>query len=193
MGIRCCSHYSKFLNEGKKKRNSKRWYSQRVPSFFNYLNFKNMKPRLKYSALVVLIGVAFFLSCSKPDLPPPNRFPPPPPPPPSLAGQEFQFDSLTWFFYDGSFDVGVNDIYLKTPPRADLFPMVMYQANLNAEVLIKFDTASNWVQVKSINLYSTVIPVQYMYWIHLGSLYIDMLPLNYQLIGRKATMKVKFL
>ena len=152
-----------------------------------------MKPRLKYSALVISIGVALFSSCSKPDVASTTRLPPPPPPLPSLSGQEFQFDSLTWFFYDGSFDVGVNDIYLKTPPRADLFPWVMYHTYLNAEVLLKFDTASNWVQVKSIDLYSPAIPVQYMYWIQLGSLFIDMLPLNYQLVGRKATIKIKFL
>lgn len=152
-----------------------------------------MKPSLKYSALVVLIGAGLFLSCSKAEVLPPNRIPPPPPPPPSLSGQEFQFDSLTWFFFDGSFDVGVNDIYLKTPQRADLFPWLMYHTYLNAEVLVKFDTASNWIQVRSIDLYSPALPVQYMYWVHLGSLFIDMLPLNYQLIGRKATIKVKFL
>ena len=132
-------------------------------------------------------------SCSKPEVPQTNRFPPPPPPPPSLSGQEFLFDSLTWTFYDGRFDVGVDDIYLKTPPRADLFPWLTYHTYLNAEVLIKFDTASNWVIVKSIDLYEPAIPVQYMYWIHLSSLFVDILPLNYQLIGRKAAIKVKFL
>ena len=152
-----------------------------------------MKPRLKYSVLVLLIAAGLFLSCSKAEIPSPIRLPPPPPPPPSLSGQEFQFDDLTWLFYDGNIDMGVNDIYLKTPPRADLFPWFMYRTYMNAEVLLKFDTASNWVQVKSLNLYSPAIPVQYMYWINLSSLFINMLPLNHQLIGRKATIKVKFL
>jgi len=152
-----------------------------------------MKPSLKHNAIVVIIGAVFYLSCSKPEVPEPNRFPLPPPPPRSLSGQEFLFDSLTWNFYDGSFDVGVDDIYLKTPPRADLFPWLPNSTYLNAQVFMKFDTASNWVEAKSREFYIPSIPVQYMYWIYLNSLYVEILPLNYQLIGRKATIKVKFL
>jgi hypothetical protein len=144
---------------------------------------------------MILLIAGLFLSCSKPEVAPTNRFllPPPPPPPPSLSGQEFLFDNLTWIFYDGSFDVGIDDIYLKTPPRADLFPWLTYHTYLNAEVLMKFDTASNWVEVKSIDLNDPALPVQYCYWIHLNSLFVDMLPVNYQLIGRKAAIKIKFL
>jgi len=111
-----------------------------------------MKPRLKHSALIVLIGAGLFLSCSKPEVPQTNRFPPPPSAPPSLSGQEFMFDSLTWTFLDGRFDIGIDGIYLTTPQRADLFPWLSYHTYLNAEVLMKFDTASNWVEVKSRDL-----------------------------------------
>jgi hypothetical protein len=152
-----------------------------------------MKPRLKHSALVVLIGAGLFLSCSKPEVPQTNRFPAPPQAPPSLSGQEFLFDSLTWVFFDGRFDVGVDDIYLQTPPRADLFPWLTYSTYINAQVSIKFDTASNWVDVKSIDISQPAIPVQYQYWVNLRSLFVHMLPLNYQLIGRKAAIKIKFL
>jgi len=152
-----------------------------------------MKLRLKHSAFVLLFGAELFLSCSKPEDPQTNRFPPPTQLPPTLSDQEFLFDSLTWTFFDGRFDVGVDDIYLKTPPRSDLFPWLTYHTYLNAQVSIKFDTASNWVDVKSIDLYSPSAPVQYMYWIHLNSLFVDLLPLNYQLIGRRAAIKIKFL
>jgi len=152
-----------------------------------------MKPRLKHSALVVLIGAGLFLSCSKPEVPPINRFATTPPPPPSLSGQEFLFDSLTWIFLDGRFDVGVDEIYLQTPARPDLFPWFTYSTYLNAEVLIKFDTASNWIDVRSVDINDPSIPVQYQYWVNLRSLFVHMSPLNYQLIGRKAAIKIKFL
>ena len=152
-----------------------------------------MKLRLKHSALVLLIGAGLFLSCRKPEVQQTNRFPPAPPPPPSLSGQVFLFDSLTWAFVDGRYDVGVDAIYLNTPKRADLFPWLTYHTYLNAEVLMKFDTASNWVDVKSIDLYVPSVAVQFRYWIYSNSLYVDMVPLNYQLIDRKATIKVKFL
>jgi hypothetical protein len=151
-----------------------------------------MKPRLKHGALVVLIGAALFLSCSKPGVPQPNRFATPPPPP-SLSGQEFLFDSLPWILLDGRFDVGVDEIYLQTTARPDLFPWFTYSPYLNAEVLMKFDTASNWIHVKSVDINDPAIPVQYQYWVSLQCLFVHMVPLNYQLIGRKASVKIKFL
>jgi hypothetical protein len=87
----------------------------------------------------------------------------------------------------------VDDIYLQTPPRADLFPWLTYSTSINAQVFMKFDTASNWIDVRSIDINDPVIPVQYQYWISLQSLFVHMLPLNYQLIGRKAAIKIKFL
>lgn len=151
-----------------------------------------MKLRLKHCALFLLIEAGLFLSCSKPDVPQTNRFPPPPPSP-SLSGQEFLFDSLTWIFLDGRFDVGVDEIYLRTTERPDLFPWFTYSTYLNAEVLLKFDTANNWIDVKSVDINDPAIPVQYQYWVNLRSLYVHMVPLNYQLISRKASIKIKFL
>lgn len=152
-----------------------------------------MKPRLKHSAIVLLIGMGLFLSCSKPELSPINRFATPPPPPPSLSGQEFVIDSLPWIFLDGRYDVGIDEIYLRTTERPDLFPWFTYSTYLNAEVLLKFDTASNWINVKSVDINDPAIPVQYQYWISLRCLFIHLVPLNYQLIGRKASIKIKFL
>ena len=151
-----------------------------------------MKSQLKLSVLVLLIGGGLFFSCRKQEVQQINRSSPSQPPP-SLSGQEFLFDSLTWIFFDGSFDVGVDDIYLKTPARPDLFPYLTYGTYINAKVFMKFDTAGNWVDVESIDLYDPAIPFQYRYWIHLNSLFVNILPLNYQLIGRKASIKIKFL
>ncbi|HEX3164819.1 MAG TPA: hypothetical protein VHQ93_01095 [Chitinophagaceae bacterium] len=145
--------------------------------------------RLKYSVFVVLIGAGLFLSCSKPKWLPQT----PPPPPPSLSGQEFLIDSLPWIFLDGRFDVGIDEIYLQTTERPDLFPWFTYSTYLNAEVLLKFDTASNWINVKSVDINDPAIPVQYQYWINLRCLFVHLVPLNYQLIGRKASIKIKFL
>ena len=148
-----------------------------------------MKPIIKIISFVLIVVI--FLSCSKSPIAA-NR-PVAPPPPPSLSGQEFLFDSLTWIFFDGRFDVGIDNIYLETPRRPDLFPWLTYSTYINAQVSLKFDTAGNWVDVKSIDLYSPSVPVQYMYWISQNSLFVQIVPLNYQLIGRKASIKIKFL
>jgi len=158
-----------------------------------YLNFTIMKQRLKNSVIVIFLGAVLFLSCSKPEVQQTNRFPPPSPPPPSLSGQEFLFDSLIWIFLDGRFDVGIDEIYLQTPARPDLFPWFTYSTYLNAEVLLKFDTASNWINVKSVDINDPTIPVQYQYWVYSRSLYVHMMPPNFQLVGRKASIKIKFL
>jgi len=144
--------------------------------------------RLKHSALVIVIGAGLFSACSKPKSPPPTL-----PPPPSLSGQEFVIDSLTWIFLDGRYDVGVDDIYLQTTERPNLFPWFTYSTYLNAEVLLKFDTASNWINVKSVDINDPAIPVQYQYWVTVRCLFVHIIPLNYQLIGRKASIKIKFL
>ena len=150
-----------------------------------------MKPIIKIISFVLIVVV--FLSCSKSPIATNRPVVPPPPPPPSLSGQEFLFDSLTWIFFDGRFDVGIDDIYLKTPLRPDLFPWLTYSKSINAQVSLKFDTASNWVEVESIDHYSPALPVQYLYWIYFNALYVNMFPLNYQLIDRKAAIKIKYL
>ena len=152
-----------------------------------------MKLIVKLTAVIFLIVTALFFSCNRPEVSEPNRSSTSPTSPPSLSGQEFLFDSLTWIFLDGRFDVGVDEVYLQTPARADLFPWFTYSTFLNAEVLLKFDTASNWIDVTSVDVNDPTIPVQYQYWVNLRSLFVHMHPLNYQLIGRKATIKIKFL
>ncbi len=170
------------------------WVKKTDPELSAFIELKltTMKLRLIHTALILLFGAVLILSCSKSKVTQPNRLPPPPPPP-SLSGQEFQFDSLTWIFYDGQFDVGIDDIYLSTPRNADLFPWLTYYSSLDAQVFLKFDTASNWIELKSADLYSPSANVQYIYWISLNSLHVKILPLNYQLSGRKASVKIKFL
>ncbi len=150
-----------------------------------------MKIILNKSWVFIFCAILVFSSCNKKGEPFANSSINPPPP--SLSGQEFLFDSLTWIFLDGRFDVGVDEIYLQTPARPDLFPWFTYSTYLNAEVLVKFDTASNWINVKSIDINDPTVPVQYQYWVYLRSLFVHILPLNYQLIGRKSAIKIKFL
>ena len=83
-----------------------------------------------------------FSSCSKKEETITNTSINTPPPPPSLSGQEFLFDSLTWIFFDGRFDVGLDEIYLQIPARPDLFPWFTYSTYLKAEVLINLILAA---------------------------------------------------
>ena len=157
------------------------------------LNFKTLFMKIILNKSWVFIffwGSMVFSSCNKKEEPLANSSINPPPP--SLSGQEFLFDSLTWIFLDGRFDVGVDEIYLQTPVRPDLFPWFSYSTYINAEVLMKFDTASAWIEVKSVGINDSSIPVQYQYWINSRSLFVHILPINYQLIDRKASIKIKF-
>ena len=108
----------------------------------------------------------------------------------TLRGKEFSFSDLTWEYYNsGAGSPSWDEIYLITPARPELF----YNRNLNAEVFLKFDTAANWVEVKSDGQYNPILPLQYLYITYSPHLVINVWPLNFQLVGRKASIKVKFL
>ena len=113
-----------------------------------------------------------------------------------LSGQEFLFDDLTWHYYNSGDGYPWDEIYVNTSARPDLFhnaPELDYNSYLNAEVFLKFDTASNWIEVKSVSLYNPALPVQYLYRIISPYLYVNVHPLNHQIVGSKAAIKVKFL
>lgn len=113
----------------------------------------------------------------------------------TLSGQEFVFDDLIWELGD-FYGMGLNDIYVGTPPRPDLFfnaPGQGYNLYFPRDVYLKFDTASTWLLVKSTAQFDPNIPVQYVYDIISPYLYVHVYALNYGLVGRKASIKVKFL
>jgi len=112
----------------------------------------------------------------------------------TLSGQEFLFDDLVWELGD-FYGMGLDDVYIGTPARPALFmnaAPLAYNLSLPADVYLQFDTASNWLQVKSAAQYNPGIPVQYLYDIVSPRLYIHVYALNYQLVGRKASIRVKF-
>ncbi len=108
--------------------------------------------------------------------------------PPDLIGREVVFDSLTWK-YEYVSDGCCDGLYLYTPERPDLFPSI----HMNVEVSVKFDTASNWMQVKP---WFEIINYPYKFFF-VGSsalaLRIEVFPPIVALHGRKASVKIKFL
>ena len=152
-----------------------------------------MKPILKLTACILLAGAIIFASCSKDN--PVNNTPYnylPSPVNPNLSGQEFIFNDLTWGIGDFS-GIGTADMYLGTPVRTYLFP-----SRLSMEVFIKLDTSSVWLNVKRFVYPSSGTPwpgtnIGYCYAEEFGSLWVLLLPVNNQLLGTKASIKVKFL
>lgn len=113
----------------------------------------------------------------------------------TLSGQEFIFDNLIWELAD-FYGMGLDDVYLGTPPRPNLFmnaPNQAYNLYFPKDVYVKFDTTSTWLLVKSAAQFDPSIPVQYVYDIASPYLYVHVYALNYNLVGRKASIKVKFL
>ena len=145
-----------------------------------------MKPRLKHSALVALIGAGLFFSCSKPEVRQTNSFATPPPSAPSLSGQEFLFDSLTWVSeYEDFMDIG--ETFVTTPERSDLF-----NSFGKKEVSFKFNNASTWIYAQDYYYYS---PNQSYYWYYSTRSHLRILSnnLNSALIGQQVTVRIKFL
>lgn len=113
----------------------------------------------------------------------------------TVSGLEFVFNDLTWQLSD-FYSLLLDDVWVGTPARPDLFtnaPGYAFNLYYPADVYLKFDTASNWLLIKSVAEIDATQPLQYVYDIEAPSLYVHVYPLNYQLVGRKASIKVKFL
>lgn len=107
-----------------------------------------------------------------------------------LSGQEFLFENLSWQFYGvgSSFD---HESYIQTMSRPELFPNVDFA--LNAIVSIKFDTASNWIEVNHGIYYNINMPVQYGYNIYSNNqLTVSFWPASQQLTGKKTSIKILY-
>ena len=131
------------------------------------------------SAAVIFSVFCFFYSCKKETLP--AAAPPPILNPP--IGKEVVFDDLTWNHYRSGFNEW-DEIYLAIPRIPDLNEGTIGRA----DVFLKYDTSSNWTEVFPEGA-STVN--QHVYFFY-GQLIVEVYPLNYQLPGRKASVKVKF-
>ena len=141
----------------------------------------------KNQLLALMLFLTILISCTKDEGIKPTSLLPPPPS--LLSGQEILFDSLSWIYYNSGF-ADWDEIYVTTPARPDLF--LDY---LDFVVFVRFDTSNNWMEVKSSRFYNPNLPIQYLYQIYrpYSFLVVNVWPLNHQLIGRKAAIKIKFL
>ena len=148
-----------------------------------------MKPILKYSLLVLVIGNVLFLSCSKDSQSPLSTSTLTPPQAiDTLSGKEFIFSELIWDYRRDDF----NELYTMVN-RPDLFNA--YHAK---QVFVKSITDTIWVLADVVP--TTTSP--YVYSVELGGRlvvepYPTIYPLpwspNNQLANTKVSIKVKFL
>ena len=132
------------------------------------------------SAAIVFSVLAFCISCKKEILPAVA----PPPVVNPLSGKEFVFDDLTWKFYNSGFP-DWNEIYLLIPSTPTLNQSTMARG----ELFLKYDTSGIWLPVVR---QAEAKPNQHLYFFNAENLIVEVYPLNYQLPGRKASVKVKF-
>lgn len=152
-----------------------------------------MKQIIQYSVLILLTGCVGFVGCKKEEFTTPFGVTSPPSPPSTptdtLSGKEFLFEDLQWV-HAGPGGVAEEEIWIAVENRPELFNNPSRQM----EVSIKFDTSSAWINVPRWNW--PVVPANpgYLYIImYNSSFYVESYPLNFQLIGRKASLKIKFL
>jgi hypothetical protein len=112
----------------------------------------------------------------------------PPTGPSILSGQEFVFDNLTWQFWDsgpGDPSDSFDEIFIVTPERPDLFSI-----SGSMEVSLKFDTANNWIPIKRLNIDCTGYASFSSF---PSAVSILLCGLDHTIVGKKASIKVKFL
>ena len=136
--------------------------------------------------LILIVAIifslpAFFYSCKKETLPAVA----PPPIDDSLSGKELVIDDLAWKIYY-SVSPDWDEIYLLIPST----PNVNRNTIAKAELFLKYDTSANWIQVVR---QSEAVSGQPVYLFNYENLAVEVYPLNYQLPGRKSSVKVKFL
>jgi hypothetical protein len=150
-----------------------------------------MKAILKLSASLLFTGIILFLSCSKSA----SLNGPPPAPQQTmdtLSGREFQFNDLTWREIVSWGTNVIVDI-----DRPDLF----FDPFRELKVKMRHDTSSVWLDVfPETGSYSYPTGVNFFYavgsdffYAAAGHLYIYPVPAIHSLIGRKVSIKVKFL
>jgi hypothetical protein len=108
-----------------------------------------------------------------------------------LGGQEFTFDNLVWAGYTGL----EPELYLTTPSLSQLLQngqVFKYGYLQDSEVYIKLDTANAWMQVKPEYNYDNTLPIQYLYSIYTSELVINLWPVDFNLVGKRASVKIKF-
>ena len=107
----------------------------------------------------------------------------------TLKGKEFIFNDLIWT-HAGPGAIAEEEIWIGVENRPDLFSNKQRQM----EVAVKFDSSFVWLSIPKWD--STITPSGIGF-VHLtmyeNSFYVESYPMNFLLIGRKASLKIKFL
>lgn len=149
-----------------------------------------MKRITRYSVFISLTACVSIVACKKEELASPFDVTSPTSiSTDTLKGKEFIFEDLPWILA-GPGGIADEEIWVGVEKRPDLF-----NNNLRPmEVSIKFDTSSAWINVPRWNWPAVPANHGYLYIImYNSSFYVESYPLNFQLIGRKASLKIKLL
>jgi hypothetical protein len=142
-----------------------------------------MKMLLKTQTAIIFIGIILIVSCKKKldghtNATPVNW----------MSGQEFIFNDLKWQVAN---DSGTDEIFIITDNRPDLF-----FSNAAKQVFLKLDTSSVWIEIPTA---SNTLPASTTFYYDISTynsnafLYVDQNPpLNYHLVGRPASIRVKY-
>ena len=107
----------------------------------------------------------------------------------TLTGKEFIFNDLTWT-HAGPGGIAEEEIWIGVENR----PYLFHDPGRPMEVPVRFDTSSVWTNIPKSNGITTPSAIGFVHLImYSNSFYVESYPMNFQLIGRKATLKIKFL
>ena len=107
----------------------------------------------------------------------------------TLSGKEFIFNNLKWT-HAGPGAIAEEEIWIGVETRPDLF----WNTQRPMEVAVKFDTSSAWLNIPKWDGTITPSSVGFVHLImHANSFYVESYPMNFSLIDRQASLKIKFL
>jgi len=149
-----------------------------------------MKKVIQYSTLIILTGFVSFTSCKKGYIS--HTIQPPHTPATAidtLKGKEFIFSDLKWTLA-GPGAVAEEEIWISLGKRPDLFN----GAFRPMEVSIKLNTSTEWISAPNFYLPGVTSNRGYVYVIMYNTeFYVNSYPINFQLLGRTASLRIKFL
>lgn len=107
----------------------------------------------------------------------------------TLTGKEFIFQDLKWI-HAGQGAIAEEEIWIGVENRPDLFS----NSQRPMEVAVKFDTSSLWSNIPKWDGKTTPSNIGFVHLImYANSFYVESCPMNFLLIGRKASLKIKFI
>jgi hypothetical protein len=155
-----------------------------------------MKNNIKTIAPIALIITVFVVACSReivvrptPDQRRPDITDSTSVKLDTLTGKEFIFQDLKWT-HAGPGAIAEEEIWIGIENRPDLFN----NPQRPMEVAVKFDTSSSWLNIPKWDGATTPSSIGFVHLIMYGnSFYVESYPTNFLLIGRNASLKIKFI